>query len=395
MLFHYFPISNRFLIHFSVVLSCLCFCSISFATQSTSTQEKDRTLSQQKAVQKKLESLQKSLKANEQKRERSIQALKKADQAISLANRRLRRLKNEREENEKQLQALRQQLQNLNKNHGQLTTDLSISYYAQYLNLQKSDWSKFLMGDNPSSLNREQALLHFLIQKQQRVLQQLENTQETTDSLVQETRKKVLSLQRITKEEQQSQNDLLREKNIREKNLSRLRNTIQSQQANIRKLKKDEARLSSLLVTLDKKIQQELAQQKNTPIKLTGLKKKTLIPPTKGKLLASFGSKRGNSTWKGLFYRAKEGTDVMAVANGKVIYSDWLRGFGNLIIIDHGKNYMTIYANNESLYKNVGDWVRQGDIISSVGKSGGEAESGLYFELRYQSKPLNPKTWFK
>lgn len=380
----------------TTLLLGLCVILFTFVVQaSTTVQEKDRTLSQQKEVQKRLHSLQQSLKANEQKRERSMQALQNAEKAISQANRRLRRLKKERQENEQQLQNLRRQLQELSENHGQISTDLSLSYYAQYLNLQKSDWAKFLMGDNPSSLNREQALLNFLIQKQQRTLKQLESSQAKTDKLAQETRQKVLSLQRITAEEQKRQKDLVREKNIREKNLTKLRNTIQSQQANITKLKKDETRLSNLLIDLDKKIQKEASQQMNTPVRLLGLKKKTLIHPTKGKLTATYGEKRGNTIWKGHFYQAKEGTDVIAVANGKVVYADWLRGFGNLIIIDHGKNYMTIYANNESLYKNVGEWVRQGETISSVGKSGGEAHSGLYFELRYQGKPQNPKTWFK
>ena len=86
-------------------------------------------------------------------------------------------------------------------------------------------------------------------------------------------------------------------------------------------------------------------------------------------------------------------TDVRACADGTVVFSDWLRGFGNLIIVDHGGTYMTVYANNESIFKNVGDRVKQGETISSVGRSGGDQDAGLYFELRYKGKPVNPSAW--
>ena len=97
--------------------------------------------------------------------------------------------------------------------------------------------------------------------------------------------------------------------------------------------------------------------------------------------------------WKGVFIRAAQGTDVHAVADGKVAYADWLRGFGNLTIIDHGNGYMTIYANNDSLYKTPGQSVRMGEPIASVGASGGQEESGLYFEIRYRGQPADPSRW--
>ena len=89
----------------------------------------------------------------------------------------------------------------------------------------------------------------------------------------------------------------------------------------------------------------------------------------------------------------QNGNEVKAIASGQVVFADWLRGFGNLMILDHGNNYMSLYGYNEAIYKHVGDRVRSGDTIATVGNSGGHRESGLYFELRHQGKPFDPLTW--
>ena len=121
-----------------------------------------------------------------------------------------------------------------------------------------------------------------------------------------------------------------------------------------------------------------------------------LRPPVSGKVAAKFGTKRGDGpTWKGLFIKAGEGADVRAVAGGRVVFADWLRGFGNLIIVDHGGQYMSIYGYNQSLLKRAGDIVKAGDPIASAGNSGGNEESGLYFELRHQGTAFDPAGWVK
>ncbi|PHV09395.1 protease [Janthinobacterium sp. BJB412] len=121
-----------------------------------------------------------------------------------------------------------------------------------------------------------------------------------------------------------------------------------------------------------------------------------LRAPVAGKLAARFGAKRGDGpSWKGVFIRAAEGSDIHAVAGGRVVFSEWLRGFGNLIIVDHGGQYMSIYGNNQSLLKRAGDVVKGGEAIASAGNSGGNEESGLYFELRHQGRAFDPATWVK
>ena len=121
-----------------------------------------------------------------------------------------------------------------------------------------------------------------------------------------------------------------------------------------------------------------------------------LRPPVAGKVAARYGSKRGDGpSWKGMFIRAAEGADVHTVASGRVVHASWLRGFGNLIIVDHGGQYWSLYANNQSLLRRVGDVVKAGEVIAAAGNTGGNEESGLYFELRHKGKEFDPASWVK
>lgn len=117
-------------------------------------------------------------------------------------------------------------------------------------------------------------------------------------------------------------------------------------------------------------------------------------PPVQGTVSNRFATPRLEGTsWKGIFIKAAQGADVKAIGNGRVVFADWMRGFGNLIIIDHGKSLLSIYGNNEAVFKSIGDNVRAGDVIANVGNSGGNAETGLYFEIRHQGKPTDPLQW--
>ena len=117
--------------------------------------------------------------------------------------------------------------------------------------------------------------------------------------------------------------------------------------------------------------------------------------PSRGRLANRYGSRRkeGKLKWQGVMIKAPEGTEVTAISHGRIAFSDWLRGFGLLTIIDHGDGYMSLYGGNQSLYKEVGDWVEAGDVIASVGNSGGHRETALYFEIRHNGKPTNPLKW--
>lgn len=117
--------------------------------------------------------------------------------------------------------------------------------------------------------------------------------------------------------------------------------------------------------------------------------------PINGELFATFGSPRSNGylTWQGLMIQAAEGTPIRAIFSGKVVFSNWLRGYGLLTIVDHGNNIMSLYGQTESIIKRRGDWVEAGELIATAGKSGGESKSGLYIEIRANGEAVNPLKW--
>jgi septal ring factor EnvC (AmiA/AmiB activator) len=175
--------------------------------------------------------------------------------------------------------------------------------------------------------------------------------------------------------------------------VAKLHKQLVSKQQRLKGLVADERRLQNLVSSLDRAIPDILtAPSLQKPFyKLRG----RLIWPTRGKLLVRFGTPRAGSRlkWHGVLIRAKEGSDVHAISHGRVAYADWLRGYGLLMIIDHGNGYMSLYAHNQALYKETGEWVEAGEVIASVGKSGGQSRAGLYFEIRHNGIPVNPARW--
>lgn len=121
-----------------------------------------------------------------------------------------------------------------------------------------------------------------------------------------------------------------------------------------------------------------------------------MMAPISGTVAARFGAKRTDGpAWKGMFIKAPEGSEVHAIGPGRVVYAQWMRGYGNMIIVNHGGEYLSIYGFNETLLKHAGDPVKAGEVIASAGSTGGHGESGLYFELRHLGKPIDPAGWVK
>lgn len=175
--------------------------------------------------------------------------------------------------------------------------------------------------------------------------------------------------------------------------LAKIKRDYKSKNTQLSRLKKNEKQLKHLVSSLQKVTRNEVVTKAATGpfYKLKG----KLLWPVKGKITQSFGSKRSGGKWNGVLVQAREGTKVKAIAHGKVVFSDWFKGYGLLVIVKHDKNYMSLYAFNQSLYKGVGDRVNAGDTIATLGNSGGRDKAGLYFEIRKKNKPLNPKKWCK
>jgi septal ring factor EnvC (AmiA/AmiB activator) len=184
------------------------------------------------------------------------------------------------------------------------------------------------------------------------------------------------------------------ERNERETLVGELDAKLKEQGARAAALGKDEKALGGLI----EKLRDVFA---DIPKQLAGAEpfasmRGRLASPLKGKLVTAFGavddSGRRSS---GLLLAAKNGTAVHAVSHGRVVFADWLRGYGLMIIVDHGDGYLSLYGCNETLLKDVGDWVDAGETIATSGASGGQKTPGVYFELRAKGQPVDPKGWLR
>lgn len=389
-------------------------------TTSSDVSEKRRNelQNQQKSLQEQLGSLKKQLSQAEASQSEASDALAASEEAISKANRKLRELGNERTRVENRLKELREQELSVS---GQLTSaekqNRAIAR-AQFLNSRRQSWQTLIAGTNPHEVARDAASLQYFARAQQKEVNQLSKQQADIHSVSQETQSKRKELADIEANEKKGREQLMREQQTRKQTLEKLKKQISEQRASIDKLERDQQRLGQLVANIDKVLAQRKAEaerraqeaRKKQPASgkvSVGGKKPTgafakqrgkLLMPALGKITGRYGQARANAsgkstTWRGLMIQARQGSDVLACANGQVVFSDWLRGFGNLIIVDHGDGYLSIYANNESLYKSVGDKVSRGETIASVGNTGGEERPGLYFELRRNGQPFNPLPW--
>lgn len=380
--------------------------------------------SQQKSLQDQLGTLKKQLLQTEASRSEAADALAESEAAISQVNRRLRELKNERAKVENRLKELRQQELAVS---GQLTDAEKQSQtisQAQYLNIRRNPWHELIAGTNPHDIARDSAALQYFAQAQSKAVDRLTYRQANIHSVSEETLSKRKELANIANKESKERAQLVKDQANRKKALENLKKQIATQRASIDKMERDQERLGKLVANIDKLLAQRKAEEQRRaaqeaarrkqqasqskskatasyqpPLKGSFAKQRgKLVMPALGKIVGRFGAARANASgkstqWKGLMIQAKRGSDVLACASGQVVFSDWLRGFGNIIIIDHGDGFLSIYANNESLYKEVGDKINRGDTIASVGNTGGEDKPGLYFELRHNGKPFNPLPW--
>jgi septal ring factor EnvC (AmiA/AmiB activator) len=174
--------------------------------------------------------------------------------------------------------------------------------------------------------------------------------------------------------------------------LAALKQEISLKGGDLTNLQRDQDRLQRLLEEATQALSKLILPSDADPFR--SLKGK-LPYPSKGRILQSYGQARldGRLRWRGLFISGKSGDQVVSVHHGRVIFSDYLGGHGLLLIIDHGDGYMSLYGHNQALLKDTGDWVGSRDIIATLGNSGGQAQEGLYFEIRYNGKPQNPTPW--
>jgi len=276
----------------------------------------------------------------------------------------------------------------------------------QYLGGKQEYFKLLLNNQDPNQTARELQYYEYIAQSRAIWLKTMRGNLSKLNAVTAQARQKNIELATLQAEQALQKQNLLKEKNAHQQVLKKIALQLKQQRQEIGRLQRDENRLSKLLEKLSRIVAQPkpATRPKNNsataePIQRTAfLSLKGKLPlPVKGKITNKFGSKRPDSPviWKGLFIQAAASQMVSAVAPGRVIFADWLRGFGNLLIIDHGLGYMSLYGNNETLYKQVGDELQGGDTIAAIGNSGGNENYGLYFELRHEGNPLDPSKWIR
>jgi septal ring factor EnvC (AmiA/AmiB activator) len=388
---------------------------------------------EQRELQAELAKLKRQLAATEASRSKAAQALAASDIAISAVNRRLRELAANRESTERQLAALKLREREAASRHGERSRALDEMLRQQQRLALRDPLRLLVEGDDPNRLARESQYLVYLSRDATSTVAQLEARRAELSALREETEQKAAELEAIAGEEQRSRTMLQDQQALRRRALDQLALQATGEKQSIARLQRDDQRLSALLeritsVLAEQKRRDEQAREKaareaaarasNPTAKAPSVAapeakpapgaaagrdfaqgRGRLMLPVQGAVVSRYGTpRRGEAgaagpSWKGIFIRAPNGTEVRAVGAGQVVFSDWLRGFGNLLVIDHGEQYLSVYGNNEALLRNVGDRIAVGDVVATVGNTGSNETPGLYFELRFQGRPFDPLTW--
>jgi septal ring factor EnvC (AmiA/AmiB activator) len=397
-----------------------------------SANQADRKQSELDALKQRLQTLQQDFRDTQTHRQEAADELRQSERAISNAVRQLRQLDGERQRTQSDLQSLTQQADATSARIREQQTHLAQTLKGAYQRGQGDALKLLLNGADPNQTARDLRYLAHLSRAQQAIIETLRADLAHLSALQQQASQKTTDLAQLQASHEAEQQKLLADKHAREQVLQKLSVQIQQQRREISTLKRNERSLTQLVERLNRVMAEQAAreaararaarqaQQREAERGSTGQQRRpvavntdtpvafrssqpfsrlkgALHLPVAGELMNRFGAPRegGGLSWKGLFIRAAQGTAVKAIAAGQVVFAEWLRGFGNLIIVDHGEGYMSLYSNNESLYKQVGDRVQPGDAIAAVGNSGGQPDTGLYFEMRHQSRPVNPLDWVK
>ncbi|HEX7634456.1 MAG TPA: peptidoglycan DD-metalloendopeptidase family protein [Noviherbaspirillum sp.] len=408
-------------------------------------------------LQQKLDALKRDITRTESAKNHASDALAQSEASISETNRALHELAEDQREIEAKIGLLSQQQKRLATAIVNQQKQLARLLRDQYVAGGEDRIRLLLSGDNPNRINRELQYMGYVSQAQAKLIAALRANLAAIDSNKAATQEAKGELDEIEQEQRTQKAQLEKEKARHATLLAQLSTKLATQRKQAGNIERDQQRLTGLVERLSKLIEEQrkadaaAAEKRRTQqaartvpqnggaaaSKVSSVKARAAHPdaidndnepppksssrneltpdggvqdgrfsrafgslrgqlrlPVKGELIARYGVRRGDAPpSKGLFIRAAEGADVKAVAGGRVVFADWLRGFGNLIIIDHGSDYLTIYGNNQAVLKHAGDLVKTGDVIASAGNSGGNEQSGLYFEMRHQGRAFDPLEW--
>jgi septal ring factor EnvC (AmiA/AmiB activator) len=397
-----------------VCLAVACGTALAASSSTSSTTRKAELKEKQGELRGRIDNLRRDLAKTEESRAYAADQLRETELSISDANRGMRQLADKRGAVQGEIRGLENQSRRLAEQTTAQQEQLSRLLYRRYTRGDRSEsdaLSQLVAGRDPNQAALDYHFIKRLSQAKAELIADLRDKASEKKRLTDAARDKNAELSAIEQKQQVARTKLVEQQKQRQVLLSQTAARIKAQRRAIGALQKDEKRLTQLIASLPRATKRPAKPAREATPSTTIRNERTPDPaqaggafaalrgrlhlPVRGEIASRFGKPRpeGGTTWKGLFIRAAEGSDVKAVAGGEVVFADWLRGFGNLLVIDHGDAFLSVYGNNQSLLKETGQHVAPGEVVATVGSTGGSPESGLYFELRHQGQAFDPLHW--
>lgn len=368
-------------------LPCLLMAlSLPLQAQQSDTAKARAELNQ---VQQDIQRTEKQRQQQQRELQQAEQALKAADEAHALAAKAVAVQQSTLSELKRQLSALQQQQQQLEQQRLQQQQLLAKQIKAAY-QIGGHDYTQLLLNQqNAQKLERVLTYYQYFNNARMQQLQALKQTVDELSALQQQTDQKTAEQRARLAELEVQQQQLVAARQQQQQSIVALQTVLADQKQQLAYLKRNEKSLQSTISQLKEKAAARRLQYQQ--------KKQGQYPwPVNGRLEQRFGAKHGGETKaSGIIISAKLGQPVKAIADGQVIYADWLRGYGYVIVLDHGNGLMSLYGHSDSLLRSPGDLVKTGDHLALVGQSGGQAQAGLYFEIRQKGVAVDPLAWLR
>ncbi|WP_414165583.1 murein hydrolase activator EnvC [Superficieibacter sp. BNK-5] len=378
---------------------------------------------QLKSIQADIAAKQRAVQKQQQQRAGLLNLLKQQEEAIAAAARKLRETENSLTQLNKQIADMNASIARLEQQRAAQERNLAAQLDAAFRQGEHSGLQFVLSGEEGQRGQRLQAYFGYLNQARQETIAQLKQTRAEVDAQKAELEEKQSQQQTLLYEQRAQQAKLEQARNERKKTLAGLESSIQQGQQQLSEMRANESRLRNSIARAAAaakaraeqeareaqavRDKQQEASRKGSTYKPTeserslmsrtgglGAPRGQAYWPVRGATLHRYGEQlQGELRWKGMVIGASEGSEVKAIADGRVILADWLQGYGLVVVVDHGKGDMSLYGYNQSALVSVGTQVRAGQAIALVGNSGGQGRPSLYFEIRRQGQAVNPQPW--
>ena len=369
--------------------------ALGLLAQSATATEKDRKEKDLKILQTKITQLKQAIDSREDSKSRYTRQLKKIEIRVADISRQIRVSKREIGAQQAELGMLRSSRKKYQQQLSQENEFLACQVYTAFT-LGRQEKIKLLFSQkNPAELQRNLVYYQYFSNARADLIGRVKHSIDNilvAEAGIKKVRLTLENSHRLLKKQKAGlDKDSAKRKSI----IASLNKQLKKQGGHLTRLEDEATQLQNLISSIqDILIETPAPELERKPFaKLKG----QLAWPVKGEVKKLFGRQKPLSDlrWQGIMIYAPAGDHVKAISRGRIAFADWLRGLGNLIIIDHGNSYLSLYGHNESLFKSAGEWVESGDIISSIGSSGGQQKSGLYFEIRKKNQPQNPTRWCK